>query len=232
MLICSRCGHKNQLGHIFCSRCYTKLDLSRLSDPQLLKERTANTRQWLRLILIIAGLLTLMLVLALWSLPMMPQRTSSADLQQAHRKIALLERGGAVLPMVFSEAEVNACLARALQAQRKTRGASLRSVQAQLKPNAIVLSMVTTRKLPAAAGGRPKQLDISYAVTGVPEIGPEGFRFIVYRGMIGHLPLPGPFGRVLIWSAKDYFRSLRQNYPLLSDFKRLELEQGKITVYF
>lgn len=188
-------------------------------------------RKWRRLLLAFVLLLGVALGLVIYPLSIETRPWTKADLQQARRKLALLEKGTPLPPQVFSESEVNACLAADLNATRKSGAFKLKTIRVQLKPDATVL-VVTATWAPTLAGGvRPGSFDIVYGITGVPEIGADGFRFAVSRGMIGHLPLPGPLALALAPQVKAYFRALRQNYPALGAVRRLELEEGKVTVF-
>lgn len=231
MIICSRCGYENQLGHIFCTRCRAKLDFDHVSDRDLARTQKAGGRKSLRIMLVVFLLIVAAIGLALWPLPVETRRGTSVDLQQARRKMAVMERGVVYPPQVFTESELNACLVAAMEIKRKSGAFRIRSVQVAVKPNAILLS-VTAAWEPIAVGDvRNGLLDITYGITGVPEMTPAGFHFAVSRGMIGHLPLPGPLGLMIAPQIKTHFKGLKQDYPVIDAIKRFELEDGKITVF-
>jgi len=231
MIVCSRCGYENQLGHIFCTHCRTRLDFDHVSDQELVRTKKVGGRKWLRIMLIVALLVVVAIGLALWPLPIEAKRGTSADLQQARRKMALMERSDAFPSQVFTESELNACLAAAMEIKRKSGAFRMRSVQVDVKPNAILLSVAATWEPIAAGGVRIGTLDVTYGITGVPEITPAGFHFAVSRGMIGHLPSPGPLGIMIAPQIKAHFKGLRQDYPVVGAIKRFELEDGKIIVF-
>ena len=230
MIVCAKCGYENQLGHIFCTRCRARLDLDHVSDRDLARSKKAGGGKWLRIMLVVTLLIVAALSLVLWPLPVETKWEMSADLQQARRKMALMERGGAYPPQVFSEVELNACLAAAMEIKRS--GAfRIRTVQVEVKPNAILLSVAAAWKPIAARGVRIGSLDITYRITGVPEITSTGFHFAVSRSMIGHFPVPGSLGLMLAPQIKTHFKGLSKDYPAVGTIKRFDLEDGKITVF-
>lgn len=230
MIVCSRCGYENQLGHIFCTRCRAKLDFDHVSKRDLTRTKKSGGRKWLRIMLIVDLLIVVAIGLALWPLPVKARGGTSADLQQARRKMALMERVGACPPQVFSESEVNACLAAAIDINRKSGAFRMRSIKVAVKPNAILLSVAADWE-PMMGGVRIGPLAVSYGMTGVPEMTPGGFHFAVSRGMMGHLPLPGPLGLMIAPQIRAHFKGLKQDYPVINTIKRFELEEGKITVF-
>lgn len=184
MIICARCGYENQLGHIFCTRCRARLDFNKLSEQELLKSKKFFGRKWLRIIMLVMGfLIAVAIVLAFWPLPIEAKRGTSVDLQQARRKIAIMEQGGVVSPQIFSESELNACLTATLEARRRSRALELRLVQVHVQPNAVVLSAVLLWK-PLSAGGSqagtiPSNL-WHYRSSGDRKQGIQFFRFPEY----------------------------------------------------
>jgi len=94
-----------------------------------------------------------------------------------------------------------------------------------------VLLVVASWEPLSEGGVRLGPFPLTYGITGVPEIGNKGFHFAVSRSMIGHLPLPGPWGLMLVPQIKAYFKRVRQDYPVVNAIRRLELENGKITMY-
>ncbi len=231
MIVCPKCGFDNQLGHIFCTQCRAKLDLRRVSEQDFLKDRGPGNRKSFRIMLAIAFLIIVALALVCFPAAVLQGSVTKGDLQQARRKIALLEKGGGVPPQVFTESEVNACLAADLNTRRKSGAFQLQSVRVQLKPNAVVLSVAATLSPVLAGGVKLGSFDLTYGMTGVPKIGEAGSSFSVSRGMIGHLPLPGPLALMLAPQITAYFKGLRWNYPVIGVIQRFELEDGKVTVF-
>ena len=231
MIICAQCGFENQVGHIFCSQCRTKLDLSRMSEDDIMNIKVPAGRKWRRIALALLLLLGVALVLACIPSTLETGLGTKAELQQARRKLALLEKGVAPLPQCFTEAEVNACLAANLGAQHQSGAVKLRSIRVQLKPSAVIVLARTTWDPPLAGGVKMGSIAITYGITGVPEFGEQGFRFTISRGRLGYLPLPGPWSLVMTPLVKAHFSGLRQNYPALGAVRRLELEDGKITLF-
>ncbi len=231
MIVCSQCGFENQVGHIFCSQCRAKLDLRQLSEQDMLKMKTPPGRKWRRVALALLGLLGVALVLACIPSTLATALGDKVELQQARRKLALLEKGTAAPPQCFTEAEVNACLAADLKSLRQSGAFKLSSLRVQLKPSAVIVWARMTWDPPPAEGIKMGSLAATYGITGVPLFGEQGFRFIVARGRLGHLPLPGPLSCVTEPLIKAHFSGLRQNYPALGAVRRLELEDGKITLF-
>jgi hypothetical protein len=231
MIICSKCGFENQLGHIFCSRCRTRLDLRQVADRDLSENNKPRGRKWLRIMLFFEFLIVVAIAMAFYPLSTPVRRGTPADLQQARRKLAMMESGAPMSSHVFTEAEVNAGLAVNLNGKRNADTYEIRSVQATLKPNAVVLAVTASWSPVLPNGVKGGQYDITYDITGVPALGADGFRFQVSRGMIGHLPLPGPVSLAFAPQVKAYFKGLRLNYPMLDAVQRFELEEGRIILF-
>lgn len=233
MIVCPQCGFDNQLGHIFCVRCRAKLDLRRIADQGLRQERPAGGPRIKRIVLALGVLAVVALGLAL--IPSAPDAVSwtKGDLQQARRKLDLMQQDRTAPPQVFTEAELNACLAADLKLKKKRPGETLtpRDIRLRLKPNAAVVA-VRAGWEPALPGGvKLGAVDITYGMTGVPRIGQDGFEFAVSRGRIGQLPLPGPLLPAVAPRLVGCFAELRRNYPVLGAVNRVELEEGKVTVF-
>ena len=229
MIICAQCGHANRLGHIFCTNCRSRLNLNQISEEDLSAASPAGGRRRWRLGLLLVAALILAAGLAFWPWPLVAERGTGADQQQARRKIAQLEQGTRGRPQVFSEAELNASLAAALPRLRQRETFRVSAVQVQIRPNALVLAVSAIWR-PAWIGDRPP-LRMTYAITGIPQWEQAGRRFVVQRGMLGHLFLPGPMGLLIAPIIKRCFQELQSAYPAAHTIRHLELEGGRLTVY-
>ncbi len=230
MIVCPKCGFDNELGHIFCTQCRSKLDLSQISERDIAQAVDPGNRKLFRVMLVMIVLISAALALACFPVATAHDGLNNADLRQARRKIALLEKGADALPQVFTESELNACLAVDLNSRQQSGMCQLQSVRVQLKPHAVVLAVAATFNPVLLGGVKMGSFNVTYGITGVPKIGQDGCSFSVARGMIGHLPLPGPLVLMIAPQVATYFKGLRRNYPLIGGIRRFELEDGKVSI--
>jgi hypothetical protein len=253
MIRCPQCGYENALGHIFCVRCRSKLDLRVLDNKAgsglKFKPRSGRGRR-LVLSALFAGI-AFSVVLALWPAPLEGRKGTVADAQQARRKILLLEKGLNPASQLFDEREINAyldfLLREAHPAQRPGQTSSSRipgartsmlpAVAAVIRPNAVTISTVSVWGPVTVGSLKLGPWRVTSRVMMVPERSPRGlaphsarFRWTIKKGWIGHLPLPGPMSVPATVLLRPLLAASSRERALLANVTHLELEEGQVAV--
>lgn len=236
MVPCLKCGHNNELGHIFCAKCSAKLDFNAVSESQLVAParkagllKKVFIEAFMALVIVAAGL-------ALWPASLEVDRGETADAQSAHKKIGLLRQGGGHQKghVIFTEAEVNAYLAYILSELKKNPEfgrelANVKSMELDVKPDGIVFRAV--RDLSGLELGSFKpDFVMTYQVVGVLDLTEEGIAFHLRRGAIGHLPLPGPAGQLVMAKIRPLFRLSEKDRSFLDKLGGIQLGDAEIMV--
>lgn len=186
---CPQCRQGNELGRIFCTRCGTKLDMTRLTHGHM------GGRFDLPGFLLGAvrvGIFLAMLVvlgLLLWPTPLAGQRGPEAEvtalLGQRQALVRAVEARQEV-KLEASELALNAYLDATLKAgqrQEAVVGAwmmRLDAVNVAVQPGVVIVTTL--------AHWGP--LAITWEVSGVPQVAERHFALVVKSGRIGHLGLP------------------------------------------
>lgn len=234
MIKCSKCGFENKLGHLYCVQCRKKLDYNQVPEKDLVDVRPASGRAMKIVVLLFLAMVVLTIGLALWPERAQVQMGTKDDFNQARRKIALIERGVSSAPQVFTEKEINVCLAFILQGVKKSEGSlwipQVQSVAATVRPNAVIIAVNGSWGPVALGSVNLGPLPMSYQVSGMPGKDAGVFSFMIQSGKFGHLPLPGPAGRLLVAPLLSVFQGLYKEQAFLNKLNGFELDKGQITV--
>lgn len=244
MIRCPQCGYENALGHIFCERCRSKLDIQALEsnafkEPADRRRRSGGWRLvWLALgVGIAAGVL-----LALWPMPLAGDQGAESDAQQARKKMLLLEKGLSPAAQLFTEREINAYLGQMLSNIHDPRFRGVwqnlpQAVKVVIRPNAVTITVASVRGPITIGMFKLGPWNVTSQVTLVPERGPRGvdqysagFQWKISSGRIGHLPLPGPVSAPAGAGMRPLLEAGLRERALLARVNYLELEDGRVTV--
>lgn len=234
MIKCSKCGHLNPLGHIFCVQCRSKLDIQAVDNPAWKEPKPKRKGQKWVLPLILVTVVAV-IALALWPAPLQGPKGTLMDAEQARIKITLLEKSLSPTSQVFAEREINAYLRLLLEELSPRRAAgffsvTLQGVEVVIRPRAVQLSTRFAWQGPALGSFQLPPKSIATRVTFVPERGPRGFQWTITAGRIGYLPLPGPFKALAVPSLRPLREIAIRERALLADLNQLELGGGQVTV--
>lgn len=234
MIRCAQCGRENRLGHIFCTHCRAKLDTSSLA-PEVLHPQNPTIKRWKIMVSALIILTAVGLGLMLAPVRVTGDQGAVADLQQARRKVMLIEQNRSSGPQVFTEREINAYLTAVLDrvrwSQKSPPPLDIRSLGMTIKPQAVMVTSISRwgpLKLGAITLG---PLRISHTVKGVPESTGTGIRWAITGGRLGHLPLPGPLGRLAAAPWRTIVAQISREQSLMDRVSRLELAEGQLTVF-
>lgn len=234
MIKCSKCGHLNALGHIFCVQCRSKLDIQAVDNPAW-KEPKPKRKGRQRVLHLILVMVVAGIALALWPAPLPGPKGTLMDAEQARIKITLLEKRLSPTSQVLAEREINAYLRLLLEELSPRRAAgffstTLQAVEVVIRPQAVQLSTTSAWQGPALGSFRLPPKSIATRVTFAPQRGPRGFQWTITAGRIGYLPLPGPFKALAAPSLRPLREVTIRERTLLAALTQLELGEGQVSV--
>ncbi len=222
------------MGKIFCVQCRTALDVrpddrAAWREPPRPRAPFAGRRRaaWILWACAAGGM-----ALAAW--PRAPGADtaggSEADAQQARKKLLRIEQGLSLAPQRLSQRELNAYLAERVRDLPPAAGAgwsayAIRSAGLSVRPSAVTVS-ADARWGPMPMGSRrvgPWRL--THELTLVPRPGPTGTHWQIKGGRVGHLPLPGPFGRLAALGFRPLWRASERECALAASLSRVDLEE-------
>lgn len=235
MIKCAQCGFDNPLGHLYCIKCKTRLNLEQISKESFLNSGKHDNFR-LKILQSILLVIIVCFALALWPVQLAAIKISGAEFGKARGKLMLLQKGVAASPVEFSEKEVNILFYHLLQENRRRPDfkAGFISIYAS---QVIINPKTLTIYLNYQVG--PWGLDpviigpfwLTYKVTGRPETGPDGLRFAALNGAIGHLPLPFLGGNLGTMRLKQLLFPFKNARVFLGRLEVTEMQKGSITVF-
>lgn len=226
-ITCRRCGYHNESGHVFCSRCGYRIQLSAdvpvdyswYPKPSV-AARVGSVLRMLVMLAVLAGL-----GLLLWPVKPVGAVGSEEDAQRLEQKLQVLRAAagaGRRAAQIVTEAEVNACMARAVAGQgegiRSPVGLRIRGVRMGFTPGHLTVVVLANWGV----------LPLSYELDCAPEAGPGGFRANVRLARWGHLPLPGPAATWMAERVGRVFAGMAEERALLARLDRFEVGTGRV----
>lgn len=224
---CPRCGHANELGRVFCSKCGVRLDLSRINARVLARGATKPHEGLFRMLRVLLLLfLAAVIGLMLWPAELVGEPGSVRDARRLENKIQGLIRAqdsGLYVFEIVSEREVNAYLADVLKNNESlSRSEGMRlgieAIRVQFLPDAMTVVIL--------ANWGPARL--SYEVRGVPVTGTGAFSVDVQSARWGHLLLPGASADWVSGRVAVVFSQMKRDWGMLDQLERCDLGQGKV----
>jgi hypothetical protein len=188
VISCPQCHQGNDLGRMFCNRCGTKLDLSRMKAASAGAFNLPNflNGAWRVGIFLIVLVLVLLLI---WPAANGGKRGDEDDLAALLGQRTALKQAvqnGQELKLELAEPALNAYLAATLmQARSKEEPVAawmmnLEGLNIGLKPDAVIVTVTS--------GWGP--LSLTWQISGTPQLAENIFSLDVKSGRIGHLGLP------------------------------------------
>lgn len=235
MIKCAQCGFDNLSGHLYCTKCKSKLNLDQITREYF--SNSGKQGNYGRQILLSIALLVIAgLALALWPDQTDPIKASIAELGQARSKMSLLQKGLAREPVVFSEKEVNILFDYLLREihrrpDRQTGFGAIYAGRVTIRPKTLTVHLICQFGPWILGPITIGPCRLTYKVTGIPEKGPDGLHFIALNGAVGHLPLP-LLGRNLgMTRLRQFFLPFKNARAFLSGLEIIKMKKGSITVF-
>lgn len=219
VLTCKKCGEPNRLPCVHCRKCGAKLDFDS-AEEKIKEEARAGKRKgtgWRPAVLLASAAV---LGLALWPSGLARRATGSpVDAKRAEMKRELLadalERGFPA-SQAFTEAEINAWLARLPAAQEERGG-----LAAQLLDTAVEFGENRAQWLVLVKRG-------PFRISVVFEAKAKDSELVATGARMGHLPLPGALGRLYVRSQERLFRPFAKEARILARLDSLVIRDGEI----
>jgi len=228
MIICKVCGVDNDLGHVFCTGCGAKLDLSNMSSSTV---GTMQQESWLRrfrgwIILGVLVLLTIPVVLAMWpQTELLGEAGRPVGRMRVRDGLSTLQRHAANpqirgFELAFAERDINGYFAYS-----KTGEMELESVSVRIGDGAFRIRVV--RKL--------AEVNLGF-VKWVPQVStdmllvPIGSVLRPRQVTVGRLRLIGPLRRPAIRGVWNRFAAQREWEILSSAASEIRAENGQLVV--
>lgn len=235
MVRCAQCGFENEPGHLYCTKCKTRLNLEQITNESFLNSGKHDNYR-LQILQSILLVFIVCFTLALWPVQIDAIKISAAEFKKTLNKMTLLQKGVASSPVEFSEKEINILLYHLLQENRRRPDfkAGFISIYAgQVIINPKTLTIYLNYQIgpwvlnPITVG----PFWLTYKVTGRPEMGPDGLRFSALNGAIGHLPLSLLGGNLGTTRLKQLFMPFKNARLFLGRLEVTEMQKGSITVF-
>lgn len=226
MIICKACGADNELGHVFCTSCGKKLDLSNLSSSTVgaMQKESWLRRHWPKLVAAAVVALLLPVTLSLWPrTELIGEPGRPVGRSRVRDGIEALRHGGSAqvrsLEVPFSERDINGYFAYG-----KAEQMQLEAVSVAIHDGAFQIRII--RRLAAVNLG---------FVTWVPQLSydlvlvPVGSDLRPARVTMGRLRLFGPARRSVIRNLWQRFAAQRE-WELLRAASEVRAERDQLVV--
>lgn len=221
MMRCAKCGEMNRLPVVHCKKCGARLDFE--TAEKHMKEAAGPTpREQLRMVsrLAVAGLLLLVVLLMIWPAQMARTYGDEMDAKRYRMKGELLVEGlnrGLPVSQVIEEKEINAHLREMLAAQPAARGG--------FSPHLVDIG---ARFFPGRAEAFVAIARGPLTFTGTFYVKPRGAKLVVTGAKAGHLPLPGPLGKLYAMTQGGLFRQLKNESRIVRHLDGASVNDGSI----
>jgi hypothetical protein len=227
---CSRCGHQNVLGRIFCTNCGQKLDFEKLDKKRVLSGAGGGGPG--RVIRTVVILLLVAVIVML----LKPAKLAGAEggLQEAQRlnqkiravKTAILD--GKSIAQNVSEAEINGYLAEVI----KRTNDGLPKDKKQLVLVRKVNMHFGNERIAVVILVQVGPVTVSYSVTGQPAKQSGHFTLLPEKVKIGLVPVPAAAGPWVTSRIAYVFSRLGSERSMLDQVSKMEVRDGAVSVAF
>lgn len=226
---CPKCGHQNDLGHLFCTKCSAKLDLSHVQDDIEDESQSQHVKAFFQVILLIV-MVIMSVIGGLAGWPAKPfalkkgESGTSGGIETQLMALQLVSgRPGETITTYpsFEQKDVNTWLAKVQDKPKNLRAMSLllQKDKVIFRATRVLgpysLSVLETPKIP-----------FSFEVTMKPAKG----TLAVTSAKIGHLPMPGPAKKLVLMLIEPVIKGLDREKAIYKHITEINVEDGKITV--
>ena len=226
-LACAKCGTANEFGHIFCTKCGAKLDMSHVPVAR------GSSIEWARLLVGGLRLAVFLVVLAgagliIW--PVTPAGKQGGDKDAAAwlAQRAALKDGaqqGQAAKAVASEVTLNAYLAASLKLAQSNDEATASWKMTLDEVNLALLKELVTVTTVAHVG----PISLTWEICGAPKVTEGPFALDVRSGRVGHLQLPRAGAEWLALRMAVLFHRWQPERELLDQLGSMVVEPGQVT---
>ena len=230
-VICTKCGHENEMSGIFCRECGEKLDFKNVQaehfDKGRGRERSKSAwMSFLRLIrlVVVLGLLA-GVGLLLWPKAPFGEVGTAQHAESAKAKIINLHEaceGSKASQSILTEQELNAYLGMLIAQHNESSRDQAKMDEVNLMVSKVGVTVFASMKVGPAT--------LTYEVEGKPVVGAGGFQFEVGTVTAGHLPLPGPLATFIVNQVSRIFSEMEHEKYVLDHLSSLEVGERRVRV--
>lgn len=232
MIACDKCGNQNPLGRVFCVACGAKLHLTAVTKEHVERKVTKwyvpLFRFFTRLFVVLIIAAVVLAALALW-----PNNTAkpgdagttmdSKSAREAFARARLKTRGVAPKPVKVTEKQLNAYFA---QSKLKILGAQAMVVNLEDDAATLRITVPFKQSDPLTdAPQKPSPFTVSADIACT--VVDNAFR--VNKVTVGHLPLPGPMGSLLLDRVADALAEDKDWMVVTTGFQKLSVTADSIS---
>jgi uncharacterized OB-fold protein len=241
MISCQACGHGNPLGRVFCQKCGTKLDLTKIrapgggegaggvtigvrKDDDKKKSPLKIAIRIFDIVLILAVIAVLVLV---WLEPTVkgmlnsPSEAEKVKLEREKLEFAISAKRS--YKFSISDIGLNSYLLNVAEVQK-----SIGDDKLALVPEQNLVAVVYIRKF--RIGGFEKNIVMQYV--GEPVVDAGEFRFRPVRGSLGKLPVPGFALGLYERNFARVFQNFGDERALLAQLTSIQVDPQKVTLSY
>lgn len=250
MIACQACGHSNPLGRVFCQKCGTKLDLSKVrppgSDPGeggasgvtvgVKKEDQKRGKTALKTAIRIFDMVLLVAVIAgivlMWQQPAVKSsgtssiEASAVKIQREKLDFAISNKRP--YEVKLDDMQMNSYLASVSDMGKSSNTGLFQTDAISLSSQAGTVQVDYVRKI--VIKDWEKKLVMRFA--GRPESDGSDFRFVPVSGSIGKLPIPGFGLKIYSRNFARLFADLDSERELLAKLTGITAEPNKLTLRY
>lgn len=222
-LTCESCGHRNELGRLFCIQCGAKLPPA---APQVVRGGAGRGRGGLLRGVRVVVLLGLCIALGLMIWPKRPAGQSGTEAQgrDFYRQVVNAEqalKAGREARVLATEPGINGYLdelvARTAASEGEGPLVTANLIRVDFRPAGVNI-LVLAKYGP---------LQFSYHIEAEPAFGARETGFAIRRAQFGHLPLPGPARGWLAARLASLFDARQREQFVFRRIADVELSAGK-----
>ena len=226
---CPQCHQGNELGRIFCTRCGTKLDMSRMTRSS--SGRSFNMVGFLRggVRVVIFLVLLVLLLLLIWPTALAGKRGTDdevAVLLGQRQPLARAVQDKREAKVDVTESALNAYLAASLKAAHSNEEAvaiwmlRLEELNVALQPGVVTVTTLS----------HWGPLAITWELSGAPKMTEGRFALDVKSGRIGHLGLPQAGADWMASRVAVLFNRWSADHELLDQLAGVTVDKDMVTL--
>lgn len=251
MIACQACGYNNPLGRVFCQKCGTKLDLSKVRPPGMAddgkggsggvtvgvkKEEKKKGKSVIKTAVRIFDLVLIIVVgyciFRVWQEP--AYKSSGTSPNEAERlkvdreKLEVAIGNKRPFKLIIADMALNSYFYSVSDAGKPTDTGAFRTEKIVLSTEKDLVDVVYVRKI--VIGSWEKRIIMQY--WGRPIVDGGDFRFQPVKGKVGELGVPS----FALGSYERNFARLFENFDaeraLLGKLTQIQVEPGRVTLAY
>lgn len=250
MIACQACGYSNPLGRVFCQKCGTKLDLSKVRPPGSepgesgasgvtvgikKDDKKGGKKTWKTIVRILDVILLVAVIgglVLIWQQPEVKSSgTSSIEasaIKLQREKLAFAISNKRPYEIKLDNMQLNSYLASVSDMGKSSNTGLFQTDTISLSSQQDTVQVDYVRKI--AIQTWEKKIVMRFV--GRPESDGSDFRFVPVSGSIGKLPIPGFGLKIYSRNFARLFADLDSERELLAKLTGIKAEPNKLTLSY